>query len=285
MKQTSGSGVLLTMRHPARTSDSRSTSPMRAWCSIISTYPDSPRSASARNSFKPMNRRDHCTEVVYGSTTGPSVACRHVGGLRAKRLADGVGMPAEEHAGAHRDREPFVRVAGDRVGRRRCRRDGREPRGEDRRAAPRRVDVEPQLLRPAEPRQIRQRIDRAGGRGAGGADDHDRRQPVAAILDHPSGEIRDVHLQIAVDRRPTRSARRPMPVMCAILLNESCASRRQVDRRRRRQSPEARRRRTPGTRASTRRSTAERFASAPPVVKFALVVAGRPNFPASQASV
>src|SRR2546427_1238225 len=56
-----------------RVSDSRSTSPMRAWCSIISTYPASPCSASARNSFRPMNRRDHWTDVVYGSRIGPTV--------------------------------------------------------------------------------------------------------------------------------------------------------------------------------------------------------------------
>src|SRR5437870_12260790 len=73
VKHTSGRGVVLTTRHPARVSDARSTSPIRAWCSIISTYPDSPCSASARKSFRPMNRRDHCTDVVYGSTTGPTV--------------------------------------------------------------------------------------------------------------------------------------------------------------------------------------------------------------------
>src|SRR5579864_251175 len=73
VKQTSGSGVLLTIRHPALFSDSRSRSPMRVWCSIISMYPDSPCCASARKSFSPMKRRDHCTEVVYGSSAGPAV--------------------------------------------------------------------------------------------------------------------------------------------------------------------------------------------------------------------
>src|SRR5204862_8247661 len=36
-------------------------------------YPDSPCSARARKSFRPMNRRDHCTDVVYGSWVGPEV--------------------------------------------------------------------------------------------------------------------------------------------------------------------------------------------------------------------
>src|SRR2546422_895728 len=39
---------------------------MRAWCSIISTYPDSPWCASARKSFRPMNRRDHWIDVAGG---------------------------------------------------------------------------------------------------------------------------------------------------------------------------------------------------------------------------
>src|SRR5437667_11527556 len=66
VKHTNGSGVELTTRQPVHSKDSRSTSPMRVWCSIISTYPDSPCCASGRKSVKPINRRDQCTEVVYG---------------------------------------------------------------------------------------------------------------------------------------------------------------------------------------------------------------------------
>ena len=55
-----------------------------------------------------------------------------------------------------------------------------------------------------------QGIDRARGRGPGGTDDHDRREPVAPILGDPSCEIAEVHLQIAVGRdRAQRAAPDP----------------------------------------------------------------------------
>src|ERR1700733_1892963 len=72
VKQTSGNGVELTMRQPDALNASRSTCPIQVWCSIISAYPDSPCCASDKKSFKPINRRDHCADVVYGSKTGPT---------------------------------------------------------------------------------------------------------------------------------------------------------------------------------------------------------------------
>ena len=154
VKHTSGSGVRLTMRHPARSSDSRSTSPMRAWCSIISTYPDSPCCGERQEQLQadePPRPLDRGGVRIDDRSRRSS---RHVGGLRAERLADGVGMPAEEHPGAHRHREPFVRVARDRVGGVDAGEMAAEARREDGGAAPGRVDVEPQILRPAEARQI-----------------------------------------------------------------------------------------------------------------------------------
>src|SRR5438045_1296164 len=72
--------------------------------------------------------------------------------------------------------------------------------------------------------------------------------------------------------------------MCAILLNESCASwvryiAGDAGRLRRPASPYS------GNARVNARITADKFDSAPPVVKLAAVAAGRPNFPASQASV
>ena len=66
------------------------------------TYPDSPCCARARNSFRPINRRDHWTDVVYGSSTGrlSLPACRT---CPRESFGNRFGMAAEEHPGAHRD--------------------------------------------------------------------------------------------------------------------------------------------------------------------------------------
>src|SRR5271169_6241743 len=64
-------------------------------------YPDSPRSARARKSFRPMKRRDHCTVDVYGSRTAPvfrgmkeisdSKACETESGCRQKNIPAPIG--------------------------------------------------------------------------------------------------------------------------------------------------------------------------------------------------
>ena len=55
------------------------------------------------NSFRPMNRRDHWTEVTYGSSVSARPVARR-GRLDPKRLKDRLAVPAEEHPGADRDR-------------------------------------------------------------------------------------------------------------------------------------------------------------------------------------
>ena len=71
VKQISGSGVVFTIRQPEAISASLSKFAMRVWCSIIAACPDSPCCARLRKSLSPINRRDHCTDVVYGSKAGP----------------------------------------------------------------------------------------------------------------------------------------------------------------------------------------------------------------------
>src|SRR3977135_209797 len=82
----------------------------------------------------------------------------HEGGIRAKGCTHSVRMPAEKHPGSHRNGEPFVRVARDRI---RVAYSGEmapEERRDDGGAAPRRVDVKPQILRPEETRQLRTKL-------------------------------------------------------------------------------------------------------------------------------
>ena len=53
--------------------------------------------------------------VNFPDIDGGAGPTGHVRGARAERFADRVGMPAKEHAGTHGYREPFVRIARDRV--------------------------------------------------------------------------------------------------------------------------------------------------------------------------
>ena len=71
---------------------------------------------------------------------------RHVGSLRAEGLGGGGGMPAEEHPGCHRHREPFVRVARDRIRGFDSGEMAPEARRDDGSAAPRSIDMKPQIL-------------------------------------------------------------------------------------------------------------------------------------------
>ena len=93
-----------------------------------------------------------------------------------------------------------MRIAGDRIGGVDAGEMAAQARRDDGGAAPRRVDVKPQVLRPAEAREIRQWIDGAGGRRPGGRDDHQRCTSFAAVLSDMSREIREIHSQIAIRR-------------------------------------------------------------------------------------
>src|SRR5665213_4089833 len=79
---------------------------------------------------------------------------RHVGRFGAKGLCHGISMPAEEHAGSHRDGEPFVGVAGYRI----CGINSGEVMSENRRdggsAAPCCIHMKPQLPLLTKTRQV-----------------------------------------------------------------------------------------------------------------------------------
>ena len=111
-----------------------------------------------------------------------------------------------------------------------------QPWREDGGAAPRRVDVEPQVFRSTEPRQIRKRVDGARRGGAGRPDHHDRREPVSTVLCDASGEICEIHPPIAVGRhRPQRAPSDPRHVRDLVERVVGFAG--QVDRRRGRHAP------------------------------------------------
>src|SRR5579862_4468848 len=74
-------------------------------------------------------------------------------------------------------------------------------------SAPRSIDVKPQILRPAEARQFRQRIDHPRRSGPCGSDHKERSQSRFAILSDSPCEVVKIHLQIAIHRYcPKRSA-------------------------------------------------------------------------------
>ena len=100
-----------------------------------------------------------------------------------------------------------MRVARDRIGAVDAGQVTLEARRDDGGAAPRRIDVKPEILRPAEAPQLRQGVDRTGARGAGGPDHHERRASVSTIRGDASGQIAEIHPQMAVRRdRPDRPA-------------------------------------------------------------------------------
>ena len=97
-----------------------------------------------------------------------------------------------------------MRVAGDRV---RVADSGEmafEARRKYRGAAPSRIHVKPQALCPAELRQVRQWIDRAGRGGSRRADCQEGCAPALPVFRHFSRQIREVHFQVAVRRYPAQ---------------------------------------------------------------------------------
>src|SRR5579872_5746370 len=80
---------------------------------------------------------------------------RHDGVLRAKGATNRVRMPAKEHTGSHRHREPFVRVTCDRIRVADSGEMAAKARRDDGSTPPCGIDVKPEVLRPAEARQLR----------------------------------------------------------------------------------------------------------------------------------
>ena len=115
-----------------------------------------------------------------------------------KCLGQEVGAARDENGASHRRRQPFVRIDGDRVGafdtvkhaaqaiRRQCR------------AAPGRVDVQPERLLFRDVGAGVQRVDHARAGGSGRGNDHDRNRSRGAVLGNGLEQRLGVHPAVAV---------------------------------------------------------------------------------------
>jgi hypothetical protein len=118
--------------------------------------------------------------VVVGCTRRIAAAAVILGSVRERALEDGA-VPHEQTADVERLEEPLVRIDRERVRALEGRHERGESRGQPRRAAVRRVDVEPDAFGLGEVGEVAERVDRSRVRRAGGADDGEGRPARRAV--------------------------------------------------------------------------------------------------------
>src|SRR5262245_4967621 len=99
---------------------------------------------------------------------------RHVGRSHAKGAFQNVAMPREINSGGHGDRQPLMSVKSYRVSKFHSVEQVAELRNERSAAAPRCVDVEPEIFCARQTGNRAKRIDGSGVGCAGGRDDQER---------------------------------------------------------------------------------------------------------------